>query len=459
MDLAVSASLSKPRNFVPRAAEKDYSRIGSGAGLWRIAASFISDQKGRVMISSPWFKLAVSLGIGFLIGLERERSKGTGPGRRPAGIRTFALASLLGAVATYLGGLPLLALVVVGVMALTALSYARDRGDDPGLTTEIGLIVTPLLGGLAMSDTSLAASLGTAVAVIFAAKTPLHGFVTRILTAAEVMDGLIFAFATLVVWPQLPDRYLGPFQALNPHKLWFLVILIMAIGACGHAATRAIGARFGLPITGLASGFISSSATIGSMAGRAKKTPASMNPAVAGAVFSTLATFVQLALLLAALSRTVFLLLVPALASGALVATLYGLVFALRPAKPDGNEPVEPGRAFNIVAAFGLAAMIAIMLISAAALKSWFGAAGITAGAAIAGFADAHAPTISIASLVASANMTPRDAVMPILITLTSNTVTKIVLAASIGSRAFALRITPGIVGATAAAWAAAILF
>ncbi|HEY5203534.1 MAG TPA: hypothetical protein VIJ63_02890 [Roseiarcus sp.] len=73
----------------------------------------------------------------------------------------------------------------------------------------------------------------------------LHCFVARILTSAEVTDALVFAVA---IWPQLPDRYLGPFQALNPHGFWFLVILVMALGACGHVATRALGARFELPI-------------------------------------------------------------------------------------------------------------------------------------------------------------------------------------------------------------------
>ena len=76
----------------------------------------------------------------------------------------------------------------------------------------------------------------------------LHCFVARILTSAEVTDALVFAVATLVIWPQLPDRYLGPFQALNPNSIWFLVILVMALGACGHVATRALGARFELPI-------------------------------------------------------------------------------------------------------------------------------------------------------------------------------------------------------------------
>jgi uncharacterized membrane protein (DUF4010 family) len=151
---------------------------------------------------------------------------------------------------------------------LTALSYARDPGDDPGLTTEVGLIAAPLVGALAMSDTLLASGLGAMIAVVFAAKAPLHGFVKGVLTDVEVKDGLIFVIATLVVWPQLPDRYLGPLEALNPHSIWLLVVLMLAIGACGHVATRALGPRFGLPIAGLASGFVSSTATIGSMAGR-----------------------------------------------------------------------------------------------------------------------------------------------------------------------------------------------
>jgi|SRR5271166_644963 uncharacterized membrane protein (DUF4010 family) len=408
------------------------------------------------MMAAPWFGLGVALGVGLLIGLERERAKGAGSGRRPAGIRTFTLASLLGAVAMHLGGVPLLALATAGVMVLVALSYVRGHEDDPGLTTEIGLLATPLLGGLAMLDTSLAAGLGAAVAVIFAAKAPLHGFATRILTGAEVTDGLVFAVATLIIWPQLPDRYLGPLQALNPYSIWFLVILVMALGACGHVATRALGARFGLPIAGLASGFVSSTATIGSMAGRATRDPASMRAAVAGATFSTVATFIQLALLLVTITQSTLVLMAPALAAGAIVAALYGFGFALRAATPAGIAAAEPGRAFSVGTALGLAAMMAAMLVVAAALRHWLGEAGITIGAIVAGFVDTHSAAISIASLAASAKMTPQEAVLPILAAMTSNAVAKIAMAIGTGSRAFALRITPGLVAPIAAAWAVA---
>ena len=258
--------------------------------------------------------------------------------RRPAGIRTFALGALLGAIATHLGGVPLLAVATTALMVLTALSYIRGHDEDPGLTTEIGLITTPLLGGVAMSDTLLASGLGAALAVVFAAKTPMHGFVRRTLTTAEVTDGLVFAVATLLIWPQLPDRYLGPLQSLNPHSIWLLVILVLALGPSGHIATRVLGARFGLPIAGLASGFVSSTATIGAMAGRAAKDPASMSAAVAAAAFSTVATVIQLALLLLTITRSTFVLMAPALAAGATAAAIYGIAFALRGVAPDGAQ-------------------------------------------------------------------------------------------------------------------------
>ena len=342
-------------------------------------------------------------------------------------------------------------------MVLIALSYAGSHKDDPGLTTEIGLMATPLLGGLAMSDIPLASGLGVTVAVLFAAKAPLHGFVRGMLTDLEVNDALVFAVATFVIWPWLPDRYLGPLQALNPYKIWLLVILVLALGACGHVATRVLGSRFGLPVAGLASGFVSSTATIGAMGGRAAKDPGRLGGAVAGASFSTVATFVQLGLLLVTVSRPTLLLMTPALAAGAIVTAAYGLFFAVRGTTAETPPAEASGRAFSVGTALGLAAMMAVMLLVSAGLRNWLGEAGVVAGAMVAGFVDTHAAAVSVASLAASAKLTPRDAVVPILAAMTSNTIAKVAMAIGTGSRAFVLRIVPGLVLSIAAAWAAAM--
>ena len=145
--------------------------------------------------------LAVALGIGLLIGAERERRKGEGPARAAAGIRTFSVVSLAGATSVMVGGAPVLAVTVAGVAALTAVAYFRSRDDDPGLTTEIALVLTALLGGLSVQRPALAAGIAVALAVLLAARAPLHHFVRSVLTEGEVRDALIFAGATLVVLP------------------------------------------------------------------------------------------------------------------------------------------------------------------------------------------------------------------------------------------------------------------
>ena len=272
----------------------------------------------------------VALALGLLIGAERERSKGAGPSRNAAGVRTFAVAALLGAVAFHLGGALLLALATTCVASLIAVSYLRTAADDPGLTTEVALALMPLLGALAVADAALASAVGVCVAILLAAKTPLHGFVTTVLSRAEVNDMLVFAAATLVVLPQLPNRYIGPLEALNPRSLWLLVILVLAIGGLGHIATRALGARFGLPLAGLASGFASSTAAIVSMGGFAAKHPPLFGPAVAAAALSTVATFVQMALVLTAVSRPTLGALAPGLVAGGCAAAVFGGGIAAR---------------------------------------------------------------------------------------------------------------------------------
>ena len=402
--------------------------------------------------------LAAALGIGLLIGAERERRKGGGPARAPAGIRTFTVASLAGAASVLVGGAVMLAVTVTGVAALTAIAYLRSRSDDPGLTTEIALILTALLGGLAMQQPALAAGIAVGIAALLAARTPLHHFVRSVLTEKEVNDALIFAGATLVVLPLLPSQALGPYDALNPRSIWIVVILVMAISAAGYILVRMLGARFGLPVAGLASGFISSAAAIGAMGARVKKSPDVISAAVAGAALSTVATVIQMCLVLAATSpATLRALSVPLLCAG-IAAAAYGggfTVWALR--ERDAAEP-HPGHAFSFPVALVFALTLSAVLIGSAALREWFGETGVIVAAAAAGFVDTHSAAIAIASLVASGKMTAADAVFPILAAFSTNTISKMIFAWSGGSSTFALRLIPGLILVAGAAWAGAAL-
>ena len=412
-----------------------------------------------IAVDPAILSLAVALGIGLLIGAERERRKGEGPSRSPAGVRTFTITSLGGAISFIVGGEVLLAIATAGVIILTAVAYWRGREDDPGLTTEIALIVTALLGGLSMQKPALAAGVAVTVAVLLAARTRLHRFVGSVLTEDELNDALIFAGATLVVLPLVPDRPMGPYGALNPHSIWILVILVMAISAAGYVAVRLLGARFGLPIAGLASGFISSTATIGAMGARVAKTTDLLAAAVAGAVLSTVATIVQMALVLAATSTaTLRSLSIPLICAG-LAAVCYGVVFTLQALQQKTESETQRGRAFSFWTALGFALTLSIILVASAALREWFGEAGIIVAAALAGFVDTHSAAISVATLVASGKMNAADAVLPILAGLSTNTISKMVLAGTSGGRSFALRVIPGLIVVALAAWVGALSF
>lgn len=402
--------------------------------------------------------VAAALGIGLLIGIERERRKGEGPERAAAGLRTFTLASLLGALAMLLGGGLTLAVLagVVGVLAVV--SYRKSSVADPGLTTEIALVLTFMLGALAQDDAPLATGLGVLVAIMLAARTHLHRFVVRVMSEQELHDALLLAAAALVILPLTPDRTVDPFDAINPRTLWTLAVMMMAINGCGHIALRAAGPALGLSFAGFASGFVSSTATIAAMGAQSRRTPGLRAPAVSGAVLSSLATVLQLALLLAVTSSSVLrAMTVPLLAAGA-AALGYGLLIALRSAKAMDGPAVPPGRAFDPRIAVLFALTIGGMLLLTSVLTEAFGNTGLNLAAGLAGFADAHSAAAAVAALNAAGRITAEEAVLPILIGFSTNALSKIIVAATAGGRQFAAQVAPGVLLSVGAAWAGRLL-
>ncbi|RFO97390.1 hypothetical protein DIC66_09730 [Rhodoferax lacus] len=398
--------------------------------------------------------LCVALGIGLLVGAERERRKDSSPSRSAAGIRTFAVAALMGAVGITLGGMELLALAVLAVGAGTLVAYYKSRSRDPGLTTEFALVLTCMLGGMAMRDGVLAAGAGVGLALILAARNRMHHFVSTVLTEPELHDILLFAAVALIALPLAPDRFLGPFDALNPRALITLVVAVMTASAAGYMGVRWLGPRHGLPLAGFASGFVSSAATIHAMGRRARQSPSLTASAVAGAVLSSIATMLQMSLVIGLVQPDLLLAMAWPLGLGGAAASLYGLVFFLQSVKDARPlEAVEAGRAFDLKASIGFAGLLGGVMVVAAGLNAWLGNAGLLLGAAVAGLADAHATAASAASLVAAGKIAGGQAMAPILLGLTTNAVTKAVLAFHAGGLRFASKIVPGLVLMVGACW------
>lgn len=396
--------------------------------------------------------LAVAMGVGLLIGAERERNKGTGPNRSSVGIRTFTIASLLGAVSSALS-FWLLVTSVFCVMVFSAIGYFKQRDKDPGITTEIALIMTVILGGLAMTAPALSAALGVSVAILLVAKAPMHGFVLNMLTQEELTDFLILAAATLIILPLVPNAFIGPFDAINPRNLWVIVILVMAISAFGHLVLRWVGAHIGLPLVGLISGFISSIAAITAMGERAKETPSLLAAAVAGATLSSLATILQLVILLGAVHPPTLRMLVWPLAFGACSILLYGLLIAIKSLHQQPPALTKPTKTFSVKSALMLVVVIAVVLIISSALKAWFGQAGLVLASAIAGLVDAHAPTIAVASQAAAGKLVLENTALPILVAFSTNAIGKAIMAFISGSKSYAQQVVVGLMLQVVSVW------
>ena len=395
--------------------------------------------------------ILVALGAGLLIGVERERRTREEKTAAAAGVRTFALTALLGALAALGASSVLLGAAALGVIAFTALSYLKSHDQDPGLTTEVALLATFVIGVLAASQPVVAAAAGVLVVVLLVSRGALHEFAQRRLSDQEVRDAVLLAAAAILVLPILPDHPIDPWGVVNPRLVWKLTVLIMAVDAGGYVAQRLVGARAGLPISGLLGGFVSSTAVVATMGKRAQQEPQVLSSAVAGAALSQVATVVQLALVLAISSAALLAQLRwVLLAMGATMAVYGGLmIFAV---KGKAAPPPPSGRAFRLRTALMFAGAFVLVMLLVAWLQRSFGPTWALAGVVVGGFADAHSTAASVGSLAAGEQMPLDLAAIAVGLIVSTNTISKLGFARAGGS-AYFWRLAPGLLLLIASFW------
>lgn len=403
---------------------------------------------------SEYWGILAALGIGLLIGAERERVKGTGTSRRFAGIRTFSIAALLGAVSAIIKSEIILAIILMMLSALSYLSYQRREKIDPGITSYLALLLTTILGYLAVYNSLLAAAMSIGLVLLLATKHKMHYYVKKVLTQQELNDTIIFLACAFILLPILPNKSMGPFQAINPYKLAELLLLVMAIGVVAYVLTRWLGLKFGLPIAGFVSGFISSTATIHAMGVRVKEHPLQMNIAVSAAVLSSISTIIQMTIIVSIIAPSILYALRLPLLAGGVSAVSYSVyfIYSYSEDKTLVLEEVQ-GRAFSFKMTLTFASILAGIFLLSAAVNHYFLASGLLWSAAITGFVDPHATAASLANLVAGKKLLSTDTVWPILICLTSNSVLKAWMAYTSGGMSYALKIIPGLIIVIVSMW------
>jgi uncharacterized membrane protein (DUF4010 family) len=390
---------------------------------------------------------ATSIGIGLLIGLERERQSDL-----KAGVRTFALVGLLGSLSALLaqstdsGWIIAAGLIAVGAMMIVA--HASDPLDtgDPGTTSVVALMVCYALGAVVwFGYTSAAVMLAIATTVLLYFKTQLHG-ISRSLAPVDLLSILQFGVLALVILPILPDRDFGPYQALNPHNIWWMVVLISGVSLAGYAALRLTGGQRGAALIGLFGGLVSSTATTMIFARHARANVDLGRTATVVILLANIVVMVRIAFVSFAVAPEIAGLLITVLGSGivlGLAVTVWGWrTFAGGDALPMPNisNPTE------IKTALTFGGLYALILVLSAWLQDIAGSRGIYLLALASGLTDVDAITLSSLRMFGMQKLTAAQTVTAITLATLANLAFKAGLVVVIGGAPLARRSLPGLI-------------
>lgn len=383
--------------------------------------------------------LAVALALGALIGLQRGWStREQTSGERVAGIRTHALIGLLGGLSVLVGRelgpwVPALLLVLVALAGLAGYYNRTREVRDFSITGWVGLVLTFIFGVLVLAGyLVVAASAAVVTAIILDNKKEIHGFV-RTLQAHELDAGLRLLLISVVLLPILPNEGYGPNGVLNPREIWWLVVLIAAIGFVGYFAMRLGGAAKGILFTSLFAG-LSSSTALTLHFSRLSRNSQELSPLLASGILIACGTMFPRILLYAALIHPPLLpaLFPPVLVMGVLLYGAAVWIWRRQPHSGAVGQPENPHNPLELRSALMFGGLLVLILLLGEWFKLWFGDAGVYLLSAASGMADVNAITLSLTRM-AREDLIMDVAVLAIVIAASVNNMVKAGLALGIG--------------------------
>jgi len=389
-------------------------------------------------------RLAMALGIGFLVGVEREwKHREVPEGQRAAGVRTHAIIGLIGGIVAAMlptiGQIGFAAMSIGFAACLLAFKLRESLVDqDISVTGTIAALLVYALGAYSMfGDLRIAAAAGVALAGLLAFKEALHNWVDK-LTWKELRSALLILAATAIALPLLPDRAIDPWDAINPRELWMLTILVAGASFAGYVAVKALGGDVGV-LAGAAAGSLVSSTVVTAEVGRQVKT--GQAHAMVGGAAASLAAAISVCrviVLIAVTAAPIVPEAAPALAAAALVFVI--AAFAMRyfgnaEAVADSAKALRSPLDLISVAQFAL--LLGTVIVIGRIVSDAYGQAGLLPFAATAGLADVDAVTLAAGSLVRG-GLEPAVGAHAVMIAVLMNTVAKGVIAVFTGGWRYA---------------------
>lgn len=386
--------------------------------------------------------LAIALGLGMLVGLQRQKSD-----HEMAGVRTFTLISIMGVISAFLArdyGNPFI-IPIIGV-CLTALLVTANiikvkslKDNDIGQTTEVAALLMFAVGAyLVVGDRILAVIVGGAMTILLYLKEHLHNFIDK-LEDKDLGAIMTFVGISLVILPLLPDKTFGPLDVLNPRNIWLMITLIVGISVVGYFIYKFVGKKVGIISNGILGGLISSTATTVSYARKTKELK----------TINKLAAFVITAASAVALMRVLVeigvvipekfpQLALPLISVFVIMALICLVLFYIISANGGGDKMPEPENPAQFKSALIFGLLYGGILLAVAFTNQEFGNEGLYVVAVISGLTDVDAITLSLAQMMKTEGLNTSTGWKLILLATLSNLLFKGFMAAVLGTRQLA---------------------
>ena len=345
-------------------------------------------------------KIAVSLGIGLLVGIEREWSN------KDLGARTFALTALLGTLAVLFAP-SITAISFVGVLIIVGIANVRSLLVDRTLeaTTSAALLVTFVLGALA-GQGHLFTPVASAVVMtmLLAWKVELHRFAGG-LQPQEIRSAVLLGLLGLVVYPLLPDRFVDRWELINPRQLWLTVIVIAGVGFVNYVLLKIYGSR-GLYLSGFLGGFVNSSAAALELAKTMVGSEVSSGTATAALLLTVVAMFARNLLIVALLSPSA----VPPAAAPLVVMAVLALIFVRR---ERASSDVTPGEIHlespvSLIRVLTFAGLFVLIQVVSTLGQRYLGKIGFLGVSVLGGLVSSASTSAAAANMVGHGRMRPQ---------------------------------------------------
>ncbi|MCU0241079.1 MAG: MgtC/SapB family protein [Vicinamibacteria bacterium] len=395
-------------------------------------------------METPIGGAVISILIGLLMGLEREHSQRPDE-RLFAGIRTFPILVLCGFVSARAAehGVPwALPVTLIGIAAIAVAAYLRTAATHVGATTEVTVVLAPLLGALvAWGEVTLAAAVAVVVTLLLSLKGVLHS-VAGAITEEEIIAILKFGIVAVILLPLLPTQALDPLGAIIPRRIGMVVVLLSAVSLVGYLLVRLLGGRTGWALAGLLGGLVSSTAVTLSLSGKARETKGLARTLGTGIILASTILYLRAGVVIGLFDTELAVRLLPRFA----LLLAVGVIGAASAWRQQENAPTEGVQVHNpaeLGRAFVLGGVFALVMIVARAAQAQFGASGLWLTGFLGGLADVDSVAVVAAELRRQGLATLYDASGSFLLATLANLLVKGGLALAIGGRSLARWVWP----------------